>query len=204
MWVPANCFDAWVDSTRARVCRAWAHRVLQQQLAEAKANYEAKAKEAAALRESVTEINMEFQHANTVSREKADVRGVLCGGGGQLPGCLAGKGTGGGAGSHFVPFPAAPLLPLAPSSTHIFQVTWTHSRCELCVAQRTLRFPRMPLSLCGWWMQLLDLKLQQIATLTKAVRSLESKLRVRDGIIRAFTLRLDQLVASRYALARDC
>jgi hypothetical protein len=49
------------------------YRVLQQQLAEAKSNYEAKAAEAKALRESIEEVNHEFHQANHVSREKQDV-----------------------------------------------------------------------------------------------------------------------------------
>jgi hypothetical protein len=48
-------------------------RVLQQQLAEAKASFEAKAAEAKALRENIEEVNHEFQQANQVSREKQDV-----------------------------------------------------------------------------------------------------------------------------------
>ena len=49
-------------------------RILQQQLAEAKATMEAKVKETQALRESIQEIDTEFQRSNRQAREKQDVR----------------------------------------------------------------------------------------------------------------------------------
>ncbi len=51
--------------------------------------------------------------------------------------------------------------------------------------------------------QVLDRKVQQVTTLTKAIHSIESRLRRRDGIIRSFTTHLDQLMSSASADWRE-
>jgi hypothetical protein len=50
--------------------------------------------------------------------------------------------------------------------------------------------------LVGVRLQKMERKAQQLTRLTDAVRSAETKLRLRDGIIRSFSSKLDQLMAT--------